>query len=190
MQQPKVLFIMRHRGPISVNKAQIELVVELKNKGVDIAICGLLDQNVTEYFDSKGIAVFHLFPKKSIDKNFIVAIKELILKEGFNTLHVLRGKELRNICIALKNKPKVKIIAYIGSVSVYWYDPTTYLTYLNPRVNAIICNSQFVYEHVTKQLPKSKDLKPQESTKVTTQIGSILLILLTIPLLVSLKQHW
>ena len=51
----------------------------------------------------------------------------------------------------IKNS-SIKSVIYFGSASLHWYDPSSYLTYLNSNIDAIICNSQFVYEHVKNQL--------------------------------------
>jgi hypothetical protein len=52
---------------------------------------------------------------------------------------------------------------------LYWHDLSSYLTYLNPRVDKIICNSIYVFEHVKKQLfkkNKNKTLFPQASVNL------------------------
>jgi len=54
--------------------------------------------------------------------------------------------------IVLKKLPKIKAVIYFGSVSLHWHDPSAYFTYLSPRIDAIIGNSNFVYNHVKKQL--------------------------------------
>jgi len=42
---------------------------------------------------------------------------------------------------------------------LYWHDLSSYLTYLNPRVDKIICNSIYVFNHVKKQLFKKNKNK-------------------------------
>jgi glycosyltransferase involved in cell wall biosynthesis len=47
---------------------------------------------------------------------------------------------------------KVKVIAYRGAAGIYWYDPTAWLSHLNPLIDAVICNSDYVLRHMEKQL--------------------------------------
>ena len=146
------------KGPFSVYRAQIEMICLLQNKGINIKVIGFYDTKVKDFFDKKGINNSNAFPKATIDKHYIHDVKNIIVNENIDILHVLDGKSLRNCVLAVK-KEKVKLITYFGSASLYWHDLSSYLTYLNPRVDKIICNSIYVFDHVKKQLFKKNKNK-------------------------------
>lgn len=153
-----VLVTINCKGPFSVYRAQIEMICLLQNKGINIKVIGFYDTKVKDFFDKKGINNSNTFPKATIDKHYIHDVKNIIVNENIDILHVLDGKSLRNCVLAVK-KEKVKLITYFGSASLYWHDLSSYLTYLNPRVDKIICNSIYVFDHVKKQLFKKNKNK-------------------------------
>ena len=153
-----VLVTINCKGPFSVYRAQIEMICLLKSKGINIKVIGFYDDKIKDFFDDKGINNSNIFPKSPIDKHYIHDVKNIIVNENIDILHVLDGKSLRNCVLAVK-KEKVKLITYFGSASLYWHDLSSYLTYLNPRVDKIICNSLYVFNHVKKQLFKKNKKK-------------------------------
>lgn len=153
-----VLVTINCKGPFSVYRAQIEMICLLLDKGVNIKVIGFFDSKIKEFFDAKGIKNSNIFPKTSIDKQYINNVKNIIVNENTDILHVLDGKSLRNCVLAVK-KEDIKLITYFGSASLYWHDLSSYLTYLNPRVDKIICNSIYVFNHVKKQLFKKNKNK-------------------------------
>ena len=156
--QMNVLTTINCKGPFSVYRAQIEMICLLKNKGVNIKVIGFFSNQIKLFFDDKGVANSNIFPKKSIDKQYIKDVKNIIKNDRIDILHVLDGKSLRNCVLSVK-KENVKLVTYFGSASLYWHDLSSYLTYLNPRVDKIICNSIYVFEHVKKQLFKKNKNK-------------------------------
>lgn len=154
-----VLFVIRGNEPYVSQQAQIELMVGLQKKGVHIQLIGEASKDVKSHLLELEIPYQPLFPKNKIDRNYIQQLKKFVVENKIDIVHFLDGKASRSGLIALKNV-KVKIVIYFGSASLHWYDPTSYLTYLNTRVDKIICNSQFVYDHVKKQLFGKNKNKP------------------------------
>ena len=153
-----VLITINCKGPFSVYQAQIEMICLLKNKGVNIKVIGFYSDQIKQFFDNKGIDNALVYPKSRIDNSYIKEVKNTIRECKIDILHVLDGKSLRNCVVAVK-KEQVRLITYFGSASLYWHDLSSYLTYLNPRVEKIICNSSYVYQHVKKQLFKKNKHK-------------------------------
>jgi glycosyltransferase involved in cell wall biosynthesis len=77
----------------------------------------------------------------------------LLVAKKYDIIHITYGKAITNSIFAAKGIP-VKIVVFFGSMSIYWHDPSAYLSFLNPRLDKIICISDNVRDHVRKQLPK------------------------------------
>ncbi len=148
-----VLFVLGG-GNLNAQIAQVALFLGLKKKGISIFLIGPIANDVRDYILSQdeNATFLNIFPKKKIDKDYQQQFSELITKYTIDLVHFITGKAARSGLIALRKHPKVKTVIYFGSVSLHWYDPSSYLTYLNPRIDAIIGNSNFVYNHVKKQL--------------------------------------
>lgn len=153
-----VLFVIRGNEPYVSQQAQIELAAGLQKKGVNILITGNFTEEVESHLKALKVNHKKIFPKRSIDKQYIQDFKTIINEYQIHLAHFIDGKSARNGLIVLKNT-HVKSVIYFGSASLHWYDLSSYLTYLNPRINAIICNSQFVYKHVKNQLFGKKKQK-------------------------------
>ncbi len=152
-----ILFVIKGNEPYVSQQAQIELVAGLQRKGVSILLAGNFSSEVEAFLRALKINFTKIFPKKKIDRKYIKDFKELIHKQQIDLVHFVDGKSARSGLIAIKNTP-AKSVIYFGSGSLHWYDPSSYLTYLHPSIDAIICNSNFVYKHVRNQLfGKQKD---------------------------------
>lgn len=149
-----VLFVIRGNDSYSSQQAQIELISGLIQNKINIFLIGEISEEVKHEIEKKKIAFTPLFPEKKYDKIYAEKLRDFINLNQIDIVHFLDGKALRSGLISLKKHP-VKVVVYFGSASLHWYDPTSHLTYLNSRVDKIICNSNFVYHHVKSQL-KSK----------------------------------
>ena len=81
-----------------------------------------------------------------------------MLKEGrHDILHLFNNKAIVAGVFASMGLPN-KVVTYRGQTgNIYWYDPTCYLTHLNPRVDKIVCVANAVRDDLRKQLlDKSK----------------------------------
>lgn len=146
-----VLVTINCKGPFSTYQAQIEMVSSLKDRGVAITIIGFYSDEIHHFLSKRGIDHYPVYPRARIDSRYIKYVKRITKEKKIDILHVLDGKSLRNCVLAVKEE-KVKLVTYFGSASIHWHDPSAYLTYLNPRVDKIICNSTYVFDHVKKQL--------------------------------------
>jgi len=135
----------------SKSRAQFELLIGLKKRGVNIIILARFSKEVLHKFKDAEISCIEGFPKSKIDLNYIKDLKKHIVDYKIDIVHAFHGKALRNTVFAVKNLP-VKLVTYMGSSSIHWHDPSAYFTYLSPRIDTIICNSDYVYKHVKKQL--------------------------------------
>lgn len=159
IQVMKILFVIKGNESYLSQQAQIELVVGLHKQEIDIYLIGNLSIEVVRYLTKLKIKHQKIFPTKRIDHVYRNQFKELIEKYQIELVHFVDGKSARSGLMTLK-KTSVKSVIYFGSGSLHWYDPSSYLTYLNSTLDGIICNSQFVFDHVTKQLLKRNKHKP------------------------------
>jgi len=153
-----VLFVIKGNEPYVSQQAQIELAIGLQKKGINILLTGNFSKEVESYLNDLPIQYKKVFPTKSIDKVYTEDFSHLIKEHQIDLVHFVDGKSARNGLRALKNT-QIKSVIYFGSTSLHWYDPTSYFTYLSPRLDAIIGNSNFVYKHVKSQLFGKKKAK-------------------------------
>lgn len=151
-----VLFVIQAYGGINSQIAQLALAAGLQ-KHINLILTGVFSDEAKKYLYTKNVSFIELYPQKKIDTEYSKELSKLFVKYNVNIVHFIDGKASRSGLIALQKFPKIKAVTYFGSVSLHWYDPTSYLTYLNPRIDTIIGNSNYVFNHVKKQLIGKKN---------------------------------
>jgi glycosyltransferase involved in cell wall biosynthesis len=147
----KVLFIGNYGVSLNVNIAEVELMIGLKKKGVEIEVLSDFSKEIEEILNKEEITTHSIKLPNKIDRKFISKVKQLQADNDYDIIHCYHNRILRNVVIAVK-KNSVKLITYLGLSSVYWHDPFAHLSFLHARVDKIICNSKFVLNHLKKQL--------------------------------------
>jgi glycosyltransferase involved in cell wall biosynthesis len=129
------------------------LIFGLFARGVSITVITRIKTSETAELEASGIKLIYHQINKKVDLKAICRIRSLIRDEKFDILHFTYGKALTNGLIASVGYP-VKIVAYLGSLRLHWHDPSSYLSYLNSRVDKLICVSDAVKDHVLGQTPR------------------------------------
>ena len=109
-----------------------------------------------------GVKVTWLELNSRVDRASRAAIQAVLDESEFDIVHVLNNKALQNRLPLIKHSP-VKLVAYrgiVGNVSVF--DPISWMTYLNPRVDKIVCVANAIRDYFNKlrllwwQFPQDK----------------------------------
>jgi L-malate glycosyltransferase len=124
----------------------------LKARGAELTVITHFSTAESVELEEAGIKVVYLPIKKKFDLVVIREIRRIISEERIEILHVTFGKGLTNGLLASRGTG-CKIVAYLGSVRVHWHDPFAWISYLNRRVDRLICLSKGVEEHVLRQAP-------------------------------------
>ena len=127
------------------------MLMGLQALGAEMTVVTQSRSKNTIELEQNGIAVFYMDLKNKVCPRSIARLRKLIKENSYDILHFTFGKAATNALIASRGI-KLKIIAYYGSMSLHWYDPSAYLGFLNHRIDHYICVSQAVACHVSKQL--------------------------------------
>lgn len=154
-----ILILGSYNDAGNVSLPELETFSALQKMGQRLTVVGEASAEVEQYFAENQIEFHNIKPHKKFDKEFAQKIQEIIHRNRIDILYARIGKYLKSIIFFIK-KRNFKIVTYYGSSSLHWHDPSAYLSYLHPKVDYIICNSNYVYKHVRGQLwEKSKALK-------------------------------
>ena len=146
----KVLVITDLCRGSAVTLPERELYKSLNAKGIGLTVITHWKTPETEDLEKQGIVVYYIPVMKKIDLKAARRIREIIKQEKSDILYLTFGKALTNGLLAARGI-KIKIVGYIGSLNVHWHDPTAYLSFLNPRIDRMVCLSDAVLEHFIKQ---------------------------------------
>lgn len=124
----------------------------LASRGVELIVITHYPTPESQELESAGIKIIYLKIDRKFDLNVIRKLRQILKEENVDILHMTFGKALTNGLIASR-KTSCRIVAYLGSISLYWHDPFSYVSYLNKRIDKLICLSNGVEEHVLQQAP-------------------------------------
>ena len=118
---------------------------------MDITIMTYGDAEYVPVFREAGIRVIDFYPKEKFNRSQRKFIQQELKKGDYDVMHLFTGRAMYNGIPAAKGL-RVKVVLYRGYEGhIHWYDPSAYLKFLNPRVDAILCNSEGVAEYVDRQ---------------------------------------
>jgi L-malate glycosyltransferase len=147
----RVLVISDYRSFHTV-RPEAEIFIGLAKKGIQVTIMTYAESEYARRFEAAGIEVIDFHPEKKFDSAEISFIKKYLIEKQIDVIHLFNSKAIINGIQAAKNL-KTKIILYRGYTgNIHWYDPSMYLKYLHPAVDAIQCNSIGVANLFRKQL--------------------------------------
>lgn len=146
----RVLVISDYRDTQAA-KPEAELIVGLKQTGIDVQVITYTDTAYETKFREAGIPVLLNHPKKKFDWKFIQFLKEKAKSDKIDIFYLFNSQAIINGIFAAYGLP-VKVILYRGYTGhIHWYDPTAYFKYLNPRVDKIVCLADSINDLLKEQ---------------------------------------
>ncbi len=145
---------------LSVDRVELQLCRALHEAGVKLfvitepeskasALCRELGLDFTEH------AFAHRF-----DRDAVALYQRLLAQHRFDLVHSLTNRALSTALRATKGmtQPPPRIVAYRGTMGhLSWLDPASHLSYLNRRVDCIICVSDAVRRYLrTFRIPDER----------------------------------
>ena len=132
-------------------KPDIELVKGLHSKGIWVDVIIPEGSPYVKIFGDLGIRVIPSHPVRKFSLESVSLIRNEITQQHYDIIHLFNTKAIVNGALAAVGKP-VKVVAYRGAAGLHWYDPTAWWSHLNPRIDYLVCNSNYVLQHVKRQL--------------------------------------
>jgi glycosyltransferase involved in cell wall biosynthesis len=148
----KLLVISKYNDYHS-SRPEAKIFIELAKKSeFEIHIMTFGETKFREEFEQAGIKLIDFHPKKKFDKEEIEFIRNYLIENSIEILHLFNSQSSYSGIRAAKNLD-VKVVLYRGFAGhINWYNPISYLKYLHPRVDKIVCNSIGVENYLKKHL--------------------------------------
>lgn len=130
------------------DRSEKALLTGLVEKGVELEI--IYDPDVPSYqlFDGKGVAAEQMRLASRIDFRAIGILRKMFRERGYDIIHSLTNRALSNSLLASRGMG-LKHVAYRGTIGhLSRLDPASWLTYLNPGVDRIVCVSDAVRRYL------------------------------------------
>lgn len=116
-------------------------------EGVEIEVMCPSSAPFFEYLKKSGVKAIDFSMKSWIDLGAVRTIRDRVMKKQIDILHCFNNKTVSNGILASSGLP-VKCIAYRGITgNVSFYNPGSWLTYLHPKIDRVICVADAVRQY-------------------------------------------
>ena len=133
-------------------RPELEIYVSIAKAGHNITIMTEQDTPYSKRFIEHGIDIVDSVHDKKINFKVISSAKKIIKEKNIDIVYATASRSISNAIFASLGT-NVKLVTYRGTTGgLYRHDPSSYLNALNPRVDGVICVSQAVNNHVSKQV--------------------------------------
>lgn len=147
----RVLVVSSYDDNYNAVRPEGELFIGLSRAGLDIHVMTQGHTPFAQRFREAGIRVIDFHPSRKFDREAIRRIRAEIIEHDRQIIHLFNNKAITNGILAAWRLP-VKVVTYRGYTgNIHWWDPTAYLTHLNPRIDAVSCVSEAVREVYLRQ---------------------------------------
>jgi glycosyltransferase involved in cell wall biosynthesis len=144
----------------------------MHNAGIEITVVCPADHPNHVTLTDAGVPTVDIRLLKKFDKSGIAQLRAELIRGDYQIMHTFNNKAVTNGLRACRGLP-VKIVCYRGIVgAVGFLDPMSWLRYLNPRIDRIICVADAIRRHFLEMQPAF--LRMPETRPVTIHKGHIL----------------
>jgi len=149
--KPNILVISNYNDPVNPIRPEAEIFIGLAKMGFDITVITPTQGQYPEKLKRAGCEIIDYLPKNKFDKTAIQLIKKTVARKSIKIVHAFNSKAIANSAWALWNNKSVKLATYRGYTgNIHWYDPTNYVSFLNPRIDYMVCLAESVREMYLK----------------------------------------
>lgn len=142
------------------DRPTIATFVGLHRAGVDVTVvCPPVVEN-RRMLAAAGVRLLDLEFRGQLDLAGIRRLRAELAGGRYDILHVFSNKALQNGLIAVRGLP-VRLVAYRGIVgNVSFASPVSWLRFLNPRIDRIVCVCDAVRDHFLHMRPSFLRMPP------------------------------
>jgi glycosyltransferase involved in cell wall biosynthesis len=125
----------------------------LQRAGVDVTVVCPAHSELKPFLEENGVKILTIPLRKRFDREAVRLLRAELESGGYDILHLLGNKGLQNGLAASRGLP-VKIVAYRGIVgNVSFFSPVSWLRFLNPRIDRIVCVADAVRDYFLAMRP-------------------------------------
>ena len=155
------------------DRSQIALYNGLVKAGIDIDLVCDPAAPEQQALSDAGISVSQLIIRHRLDFHAVRNIRKKLNKKNYDMIYAPENKTL-SVSLLASQDVNVKHIAYRGTIGhLSRWDPASWLTYFNPRIDRIICVSDAVRQYLlSMHLPPSRLVTIYKGHDVSWYAGS------------------
>lgn len=135
------------------DRPTVQTFIGMRDAGIDITVVCPADHPNYQILEKAGVPLVDIPLPKDFDKEGTAKLRAELIRGKYHILHTFNNKAVTNGLRAVKGLP-IKVICYRGIVgAVGFLDPMSWMRYLNPRIDRIICVADAIRRHFLEMQP-------------------------------------
>lgn len=148
------------------DRPTVATFIALKDAGIELTVVLPIEADARRTLMDAGVRLLNLRLERQFDVDGIRALRRELAAGGYDILHTFSNKSLQNGLIATRGLP-IKIVAYRGIVgNVSFFDPVSWLRFLNPRIDRIVCVANAVRDYFLSMRPAWLRMPPERPVTI------------------------
>ena len=137
----------------SADRPTVASFIGMRDAGIDITVVCPADHPNNKTLTDAGVPTIDIRLPGNFDKDGIAALRAELVRGRYHIMHTFNNKAVSNGLRACKGLP-VKVVCYRGIVgAVGFLDPRSWMRYLNPRIDRIVCVADAIRRHFLEMRP-------------------------------------
>ena len=137
------------------DRPTVETFIGIHKQNIRITVICKKGWKYEAKLKEEGINTLNLLFSRKIHFPAIKKLKEIFKKNQIDIVHTYTSNGLSNSIFALMGFRRIKLVAYRGIVgNVSFLDPVSWIRYLNPRIDRIICVCNAIRDHFLAMRPR------------------------------------
>ena len=139
----RVLFITKNS-----DRPESASILGLQKKGVDVLVMADVRSEHVKRLIVAGIEVLNLPLDKKLDWKGLQRIRHEVISRKIDIVHAFNHRAVLHMVLATRGL-STRLIAYRGVIgNVSWWSPLSWVRFLNPRIDRIICVAEGVRQYL------------------------------------------
>ena len=137
----------------SADRPSVATFIGMHQAGIAVTVVCPGDHPNHKILTEAGVPTVDIRLPTNFNKAGIAALREELIRGRYHIMHTYNNKAVSNGLRACKGLP-VKVVCYRGIVgAVGFLDPMSWMRYLNPRIDRIICVADAIRRHFLEMRP-------------------------------------
>ncbi len=139
-----------------LDRVEAHILAGVQAAGFELKVRAVPTSPFLEILEQAHIPFEPLICRSRFDIRAICELRRELASGRFGVVHCLSNRAISNGAVAAVGL-SVKRVAYRGTIGhVSRWDPLSWLTYLNPRLDRIVCVSEAVKTYLSELVPRDK----------------------------------
>jgi len=139
------------------DRGESAMIMGVHQMGHQVEVFGRLESEHVQRIRDSGIPVRDVRWEKRLDRKVLQAIRDAVLQHDIDIIHTGNSRTTLHMVWATRKLCRMgrspKLIAYLGVTgNVAWWSPLSWVRFLNPRIDRIICVAEGVRQYLLQDV--------------------------------------